>query len=78
MGLFNQKGKKEKAEVEALFHEIQINLENNYKDLAISARKKAEARLKELEACDVLSKKDYDKLKARLDEYTKRMEGYHH
>ena len=32
-----------KKEIEALFHEIQINLENNYKDLAIAARKQAEA-----------------------------------
>lgn len=68
--------KKAKSEIEYLFHEIQINLENNYKDLAISARKSAEIRLYELKP--VLKEKDYRKLKARLDEYTKRMEGYHH
>ena len=39
-----------KKEIEALFHEVQINLENNYKDLAISARKQAEVKLAEYQA----------------------------
>ena len=62
-----------KKEIEALFHEVQINLENNYKDLAISARKQAE-----YQAAGELKEKEYKKLKEQLDEYTKRMEGYHH
>ena len=53
-------------------------MENNYKDLAIGARKKAAVRLEELHSEDKLSDKDYNKLKAILDDYTKRMEGYHH
>lgn len=76
--MFNSKGKQTKKEIEALFNEIQINLENNYKDLAIGARKNAEARLKACEETGELKEKDYKRLKARLDEYTKRMEGYHH
>lgn len=76
--MFNSKGKAVKREIEALFNEIQINLENNYKDLAIGARKKAEERLKTLENSGELKDKDYKKLKAKLDDYTKRMEGYHH
>lgn len=67
-----------KKEIENLFHEVQINLENNYKDLAISARKKAEVMLAEYHASGKLKEKDYIKLKDKLDEYTKRMEGYHH
>lgn len=74
--MFNSKGKEAKREMEALYNEIQINLENNYKDLAIGARKKASVRLEELK--DDLKEKDYTKLKAKLDDYTKRMEGYHH
>ncbi|MBO5510021.1 MAG: hypothetical protein J5962_06140 [Lachnospiraceae bacterium] len=74
--MFNSKGKEAKRELEALYNEIQINLENNYKDLAIGARKKASVRLEELK--DDLKEKDYTKLKAKLDDYTKRMEGYHH
>jgi len=76
--MFNSKGKQAKKEIEALFNDIQINLENNYKDLAIGARKKAEERLKSIEASGELKDKDYKKLKATLDDYTKRMEGYHH
>ncbi|MGN0368422.1 MAG: hypothetical protein ACI4EK_06545 [Wujia sp.] len=72
------KGKQGKQEIEALFHEIQINLENNYKDLAIGARKKAQSRLEELHTAGELRPKDYGKLKATLDDFTKRMEGYHH
>ena len=74
--LFDSTSKKARKEIEALFNEIQINLENNYKDLAIGARKLAEKKLEELK--DDLSAKDYTKLKAKLDDYTKRMEGYHH
>ncbi len=76
--MFNSKGKQAKKEIEELFNEIQINLENNYKDLAIGARKKAEARLKDIEATGELKEKDYKRLKTKLDDYTKRMEGYHH
>jgi len=76
--MFNSKGKQAKKEIEALFNDIQINLENNYKDLAIGARKKAEERLKSMEASGELKDKDYKKLKATLDDYTKRMEEYHH
>lgn len=76
--MFNSKGKEAKKEIEALFNEIQINLENNYKDLAIGARRKAEERLKSVEDSGELKDKDYKKLKAKLDDYTKRMEGYHH
>lgn len=74
--MFDNKSKQAKREIEALFNEIQINLENNYKDLAIGARKKAEKRLAELK--DDLKEKDYNKLKVILEDYTKRMEGYHH
>lgn len=76
--MFQLKSKQGKKEIEELFNEIQINLENNYKDLAIGARKKAAVRLEELHSEDKLSDKDYNKLKAILDDYTKRMEGYHH
>lgn len=76
--MFNSKSKMAKKAIETLFNEIQINLENNYKDLAIDARKKAESRLESLKNSGDLSEKDYDKLKLTLDGYVKRMEGYHH
>lgn len=76
--MFGGKNKQYKKEIEELFNEIQINLENNYKDLAIGARKKAEIRLNQLKDENNLKDKDYQKLKAKLDDFTKRMEGYHH
>lgn len=74
----NKSKKKVQKEVEDLFHEIQINLENNYKDLAISARKQAEIRLEEMRKNNELSEKEYQKWKKILDEYTQKMIGYHH
>lgn len=74
--MFDSKSKQAKKEILELFNEIQINLENNYKDLAIGARKKAEQRLEELRP--ELKQKDYEKLKGTLDGYTNRMKGYHH
>lgn len=76
--MFGGKSKQAKKEIEEIFHEIQINLENNYKDLAIGARKKAEIRLQELSEEGSLKDKDYQKLKKTLDDYTTRMQGYHH
>lgn len=76
--MFNSKSKNAKKEIEDIFNEIQINLENNYKDLAIGARRKAELRLEELKDLGELKDKDYNKLKVKMDDFTKRMEGYHH
>lgn len=76
--MFHSQSKQAKLEIEKLFHEIQINLENNYKDLAIGARKQAESKLTQFKEEGRLSDKVYHKLKITLDDYTKRMEGYHH
>lgn len=76
--MFDKNSKQARREIEALFNDIQINLENNYKDLAIKARKDAELKLTELKEKGELKDKDYGKLKAKLDDFTKRMEGYHH
>lgn len=76
--MFDKNSKQARREVEPLFNDIQINLENNYKDLAIKARKDAELKLTELQENGELKDKDYRKLKAQLDDFTKRMEGYHH
>ncbi|MCM1288165.1 MAG: hypothetical protein NC240_07615 [Clostridium sp.] len=76
--MFDKNAKQARREIEALFNDIQINLENNYKDLAIKARKDAELKLSELKEKGELKDKDYQKLKAKLDDFTKRMEGYHH
>lgn len=76
--MFHSKSKQARRQIESLFHEIQINLENNYKDLAIDARKRAESRLAESKESGTLNEKDYKKLKKELDVFTERMIGYHH
>ncbi len=74
--MFGSKGKEARREMDALLNEIQINLENNYKDLAIKAKAQAEARMEELIASGELSGKDQEKIKKRMDEYAGRMAGY--
>ena len=68
----------QEKEMEKLLADIQMNLENNYKDLAISARKLAQERLDELHGSGQLVGKPYERLKKELDSYTERMVGYHH
>lgn len=67
-----------KHQIEDAFNEIQINLENNYKDLAIQARMDAEHLLQQLQESGKLTGRHYDKYKSILDGYTERMKGYHH
>lgn len=67
-----------KHRIELSFNEIQINLENNYKDLAISARKKTEDLLQSLHYSGELPLKYYEKYTKQLTEYTKKMGNYHH
>lgn len=76
--MFDTKYSKAKKQIEKLLDKVQINLENNYKDLAITARAEAEQQLKQYKKQELLKEKDYQKLQSRLEEYTKRMEGYSH
>ena len=75
MKLFRSKAERE---LDMIISELKQFLENNYKDLAITARKQAEIKLAEYQTAGELKEKEYKKLKEQLDEYTKRMEGYHH
>ena len=74
--MFGGKGKEARREMEAALNEIQINLENNYKDLAIKAKDDAEQRLEERHASCELTGKDYEKMQKRMFEYAARMAGY--
>ena len=67
-----------KKELEKAFNEIQMNLENNYKDLAIKAYKDADLMLNNYHKESKIDVKTYTKFKARLDIFAKRMEGYSH
>lgn len=70
--------KKKDEELEKAFWELQMNLENNYKDLAISAHKKVMELMEDRKHSQSLSSKDYEKYVKRLEEYSKKMEHYNH
>ncbi len=57
---------------------LTINLENNYKDLAIDALKDLTDTLEHLISTGQLNDKDYLKFKKIVDNYTLRMKDYHH
>ena len=65
----------EKNAVKKALNEIQINLENNYKDLAIKAYNDAAALIETYRADKKLNDKDYEKYKQELAVFHKRMEG---
>ena len=58
--------------------EIQINLENNYKDLAIKAFKDSSELVERYHNESLIDEKAYGKYKGQLDVFAKRMEGYSH
>ena len=75
MGLFKSK---EEKELELTISRIQMNLENNYKDLAISYLKDSEAlfhRLCEEEKLNAKKKEHYGRI---IEGYQQRMKGYNH
>lgn len=68
----------EKNAVKKALNEIQINLENNYKDLAIKAFKDSSELIEKYHNTAVINEKTYIKYKQQLDEFSKRMVGYSH
>lgn len=67
-----------RVELESVINELQVNLENNYKDLAQDALKKLYATLEENLATGKMKEKDYNKYKKIADDYSAKMANYHH
>lgn len=65
-------------QIETLINDLQLYLENNYKDLAIQSKKEAIALVEESYEQGKLSEKSYAKYKGILSEYTENMKGYNH
>lgn len=65
---------KEKAMLNEKIAELEMNLSNNYKDLAITAFKELGQLLDSLG----LKEKTYKKYKKIYDEYAVKMDGYSH
>ncbi len=72
------KKSKARRQVADKFQEIQMNLENNYKDLAILSRKELEKMLEELYGSGELAEADYSYYKNKADDLRQKMEGYDH
>ena len=69
---------KVKKQVNAAINELDMNLSNNYKDLAHKALRELDELVYKLYDDGDLKEKDYMKLSAKVDEYKRSMSGYHH
>ena len=69
---------KVKKQVNAAINELDMNLSNNYKDLAHKALRELDELVNKLYDDGDLKEKDYMKLSAKVDEYKRSMSVYHH
>jgi hypothetical protein len=69
---------KEKKMLNEKITELEMNLENNYKDLAHDALRELYALLEYLHNNKKIKDKTYEKFKKTADEHKKDMEGYGH
>lgn len=67
-----------KIELESILNDLQVNLENNYKDLAHDALKELHMALETHLTDGTLKEKDYNKYKKIADDYSMKMKNYHH
>lgn len=74
---FHFKNKTE-IQIEQQITDMQLYLENNYKDLAIQARKDATTLVEKAYEEKKIKEKSYQHYKALLEAYTKEMLHYNH
>lgn len=58
--------------------ELQMNLANNYKDLAHTALKELDIMVEKMKSSGELKEKDYNKMRGIVDDYKAKMADYHH
>ena len=69
---------KVKKQINAAVNELDMNLSNNYKDLAHKALKDLDTLVNQLHEDGSLKEKDFQKLALKVEDYKRRMAGYHH
>jgi hypothetical protein len=67
-----------KKQIDSKMLELNMNLSNNYKDLAHGALKELDALIEQLKASGDLKEKDYNKYRKIVDDYKARLANYHH
>ena len=77
MFLFKRKSAEEKA-IEQEIQDMKLYLENNYKDLAIGARKKAAQLVDAAYEAGKMTKKSYEQYSQILEHYAKEMSHHNH
>ena len=67
-----------KQQLNAKLNEMNMNLANNYKDLAHDALKELDQMVEDLKQSGDLKEKDYQKMRQMVDGYKAKLSDYHH
>ena len=67
-----------KQQLNAKLTEMNMNLANNYKDLAHDALKELDRMGEDFKASGDLKEKDYQKMRRMVDDYKRKLADYHH
>ena len=67
-----------KQQLNAKLNEMNMNLANNYKDLAHDALKELDQMVEDLKHSGDLKEKDYQKMRQMVDGYKVKLSDYHH
>lgn len=67
-----------KQQLNAKLTEMNMNLANNYKDLAHDALKELDRMVEDFKASGDLKEKDYQKMRRMVNDYKRKLADYHH
>lgn len=67
-----------KQQLNAKLNGMNMNLANNYKDLAHDALKELDQMVEDLKQSGDLKEKDYQKMRQMVDGYKVKLSDYHH
>lgn len=67
-----------KQQLNAKLTEMNMNLANNYKDLAHDALNELDRMVEDFKASGDLKEKDYQKMRRMVDDYMRKLADYHH